>query len=63
MAAPFAELLEEIVALVIADDKGREIFHADLADSLHAQLFEIDHFDRLDVLGARIAAGPPMEPR
>ena len=39
-------LSEKIVAFVIDDDEGREVFYADFADSFHTEFFEIDHFDR-----------------
>ena len=41
---------KKIVALVIFNDKSREIFHADFAYGFHSQFFKIDHFDRLDAV-------------
>ena len=40
------ELREKIVAFVVHEDEGREVFYADFADSFHTEFFEIDHFDR-----------------
>jgi hypothetical protein len=45
---PGLQLLEEVVALVIDEDKGREVLDGDLPDSLHAQLrilYALDAFD------------------
>lgn len=45
-------MLEEVVALVIYNDEGREVLHANLTNGLHAQLWEIYHLYALDaVLG------------
>ena len=55
---------EEVVALVVDDDEGGEVLDLDPPDRLHAELGVLEHLDLADaVLGARRAAGPPIEPR
>ena len=43
-------MLEEVVALVINEDEGREVLHLDFPNSLHTELRILDALDRLDVL-------------
>src|SRR5512141_736344 len=45
-----AERLEEIVALVVHQDVGREVLHLDEPDGFHAQLREVEALDLADVL-------------
>src|ERR1043166_3631471 len=46
------QFLEEIVALVVDDDEGREIHDLDAPDRFHAEFGIFDHLDLLDaVLG------------
>ena len=46
----FADFGEEVVALVIHQDEGREVFHFNFPDSFHTQ-FRIFHtFDALNVI-------------
>src|SRR5580704_10820014 len=46
------EVGEEVVALVVDDDEGREVDHVDLPHGLHAELGEREHVDLADaVLG------------
>src|SRR5579875_3278346 len=60
------ELGEEVVALVVDDDEGGEVYHFDAPDRLHAELGIFDDFDLLDaVLGEprrRPADRPEIEP-
>ena len=44
------QLLEEIVTLVVNQDKCREVNHLDLPDSLHTQLRIFNTLDALDVV-------------
>ena len=44
-----ADGLEEVVALVVHEDEGGEVFDFDLPDGFHAELGELDDFDLLDV--------------
>jgi hypothetical protein len=54
---------EEVVALVVDHEERREVLHLDLPDRLHAELGVVEHLDLADESCARIAAGPPIEPR
>src|SRR5690242_15144180 len=45
-----AELLEEVIPLVVHQDERREVFHLDLPDRLHPQFGEVDALYFLDVL-------------
>jgi hypothetical protein len=49
-AAAWLYLLEEVVALVINEDKCREVLNLDFPDSLHAELGVLDALDALDVV-------------
>ena len=40
-----ADLLEEVVALVVDDDEGREVDDVDLPHRLHAELGVLEHLD------------------
>ena len=40
---PLIVLIEEIIPLVICQDKCRHVFHDYFSDSLHAQLLKGDH--------------------
>ena len=57
------DLGEEVVALVVDHDEGREVLHLDLPHRLHAQLRVLQHLDLWMQSLARRAAGPPIEPR
>ena len=41
---------EEVVALVVDDDEGREVLDLDLPDRLHAELGVLQHLDGLDAV-------------
>ena len=45
---PRLELLEEVVALVVYEDEGGEVFHGDFPDGFHAQLGVFHALDRFD---------------
>src|SRR5579863_4939182 len=47
---PQIQLLEEIVALVVDDNEGREIDHFDAPDRFHAELGIFERFDFLDAM-------------
>src|SRR6202041_1833726 len=50
--SPQIQFLEEVVALVIDDDEGREILDLDAPDRFHAEFGIFHHLDLLDaVLG------------
>ena len=59
------DLLEEVVALVVHEDEGREVFDLDLPDGFHAELGKFDDFDFLDVVlgeeGGGAADGAEVE--
>ena len=57
------QLLEEVVALVVDHDEGREVHHLDPPDRLHAELGIFEHSTFLMQCSARFAAAPPIEPR
>ena len=46
--SPRLQLLEEVVALVIHEDEGREVLNGNLPDSLHAELWVFYALDALD---------------
>jgi hypothetical protein len=60
-----AELLKEVVPLVVHEDKGREVFYLDLPHRFHAQFRVVDAFDLLDILlgedGGRATDGAKVE--
>ena len=45
-----AEGLEEIVALIVYENKGWEVFHFDFPNCFHAQFGILDTFDALDTI-------------
>ena len=57
------EICEEVISLIINDNKGREVFNIDLTNSLHTQLREVNTSTDLIEFLAKIAAGPPIDPR
>ena len=61
--AAFTNALEEIVALVVDQNEGGEVYHFDFPNGFHAQLFIFNELHFLILSCARMAAGPPMEPR
>ena len=44
------DLFEEVVALVIDEDKCREVFYLDFPTVLHSELGILDALDALDVV-------------
>jgi hypothetical protein len=54
---------EEVVALVVDHDEGREVLDLDLPDRLHAELGYSSTSTLLMQSWASRAAGPPIEPR
>ena len=48
---PWFELREEVVALVIDEDEGREVNDIDFPDGFHAEFRIFDARDGLDVVG------------
>ncbi len=58
-------LLEEVVALVVDDDKRGEVLDVNLPDSLHAELGVLADLDLLDAVlcedGRRSADGAKVE--
>src|SRR6185369_12532023 len=53
------QLLEEVIALVVDDDEGREVLDLDLPDRLHAELGIFHHLDLLDAVLGEIALRLP----
>src|SRR5712672_1722163 len=51
------QFLEEIVALVVDHDEGREILHLDLPDRLHAKLGILHRLDLLDAMLGEVRGG------
>src|SRR5258705_10369087 len=52
LPSPQIQFLEEIIALVVDDDEGREILDLDAPDRFHAEVGIFHHLDLLDaVLG------------
>ena len=47
-SVPRFQLGEEIVALIVYEDEGREVFYPDFPHSLHANLWEFHTLDALD---------------
>ena len=45
---PRLQLLEEVVALVIHEDEGREVLNGNFPDSLHTKLWVLYALDALD---------------
>src|SRR5262249_8711492 len=56
-ASPQVQVLEEVVAFVVDDDKGREIDHFDAPDRFHAEFGIFDAFDLLDAMFRKIGRG------
>jgi enoyl-CoA hydratase/carnithine racemase len=60
-----ADLLEEVVALVVDHDERREVDHVDLPDGLHAEFGVLEHLDLGDVVerepGSRAADRTEVE--
>ena len=59
MHGTLADLLKEVVAFVIDEDEGGEVFHFDLPDRFHAEFGEVDHFLALDVFFGKEGGGSP----
>ncbi len=49
-AIPRFQLFEEVVTLIIYQDKCREVFHFNLPDSFHTEFGIFHTFDALDVV-------------
>src|SRR5215831_11634072 len=58
-ASPQVQILEEVVAFVVDDDKGREIDHFDAPDRFHTELGIFDAFDFLDAMFGQVRRGAP----
>ena len=43
-----SKVCKEVIALVINNDKCREVLYINLADSLHAELWEVYNLNALD---------------
>src|SRR3546814_1841927 len=50
---------EEVVALVVGHDEGREILHLDPPDRLHTEFLILDHLDPPDVILRQPRRGAP----
>ena len=55
--SPQIQFLEEVVALVVDDDEGGEVFYFYAPDGFHAQVFEGDAFDFLDAVLGQAGGG------
>src|SRR5688572_5845164 len=54
---PQVEFLEEVVALVVDDDEGREILDLDAPDRFHAEFGIFHHLDLLDAMLGEVRRG------
>src|SRR5664279_1637360 len=45
----FIEFVKEVIPLIVGDDECRHVLDPDFPDSLHAEIFEIDHLNRFDI--------------
>jgi hypothetical protein len=65
-ASPQIQFLEEVVALVVDDDEGGEVFDLDAPDRFHAEFLVLDDFHLLDAVlgkpGCRAADGAEIKP-
>src|ERR1700682_6801369 len=52
------QFLEEIIALVVDDDEGREILDLDAPDRFHAEFGIFHHLDLLDAVFGKVRRGP-----
>ena len=59
----FRYLCEEIITLIINKDKCREILYFDFPNSFHPKFRNSRSSTFLMLFCAKIAAGPPIEPR
>src|SRR5262249_43360035 len=57
IASAQVQLLEEVVALVIDDDEGREIHDLDAPDRFHAEFGIFKHLDLLDAVLSEVRRG------
>src|SRR6185312_17298348 len=55
--SPQIQFLEEVVALVVDDDEGREILDLDAPDRLHAEFGIFHHLDLLDAVFGKVGRG------
>src|SRR5437868_13907521 len=56
---PQIQLLEEIIALVVDHDEGREIFYLDAPDRLHAEFGKFLHLHLLDAMLGEVRRRTP----
>src|SRR4051794_21122922 len=56
---PQIQFLEEVIALVVDDDEGREIHHFDAPDRFHAEFGIFQHLDLLDAMLGEIGRSAP----
>src|ERR1041384_7480698 len=56
--SPEIQFLEEVVALVVDDDEGREVLDLDAPDRLHAELGIFDHLDLFDAVLGEVRRRP-----
>src|SRR6202042_2423462 len=57
LPSPQIQLLEEIIALVVDDDEGREIHHLDAPDRFHAEFGIFHYLDLLDAVLGEVRRG------
>src|SRR6478672_12334276 len=55
---PQIQFLEEIVALVVDDDEGREIHHLDAPDRFHPEFGIFHYLDLLDAVLGKVSRRP-----
>src|SRR3954463_10417390 len=55
---PQIQFLEEVIALVVDDDEGREIHHLDAPDRFHAEFGIFHHLDLLDAVLGEVCRSP-----
>src|ERR1700686_1005937 len=59
LPSPQIQLLEEIIALVVDDDEGREILDLDAPDRFHAEFGIFHHLDLLDAMLGEVGRRAP----
>ena len=50
--------VEEVVALIVGDDEGREVLNCDPPDGLHPEVFHVEDFDVGDAVLGQTGRGP-----
>ena len=54
---PFRQLAVKVLAFVIDNNEGREVFHVNAPNGLHAEVFVFQHLDVLDTVFGQPGGG------